>query len=141
MLVRLRRLKASAMRSILKRSPRGMRRERRKSIWKKLGDVKAFRPRFPSQPAGGATRGTLNVVPSALRHTLGGPKVTPGIKGEEVAPPTDGRPVEELKSRRVASPVMTLNGLPEEYSMMGETVKSAMRCLKKPSPDFAPAYL
>ena len=109
------------------------------SAWKKVGDVKAFRPRFPLQPAGGATRGTLNVVPSLLRHTLGGPKVTPGIKGEEVAPPTEGRPVEVLKSRRVFSPVMTLNGLPEEYSMMGETVKSATRCLKKPSPDLAPA--
>src|SRR5260370_6138639 len=107
MLVRLRRLNASAMRSILKRSPRGMRRERRISTWKKLGDVKAFRPRFPMQPAGGATRGTLNVVPSLLRHTLGAPKVAPGIKGEEVPPPTEGRPVEVLKSRRVLLPVMT----------------------------------
>jgi len=97
-----------------------MRRESRISIWKKLGDVKAFRPRFPSQPAGGATRGTLNVVPSLLRQTLGGAKVAPGIKGEDVAPPTDGRPVDVLKSRRVFSPVMTLNGLPDEYSMMGE---------------------
>src|ERR1700737_2352833 len=113
MLVRLRRLKASAMTSNLKRSPRGMRRERRISTWKKLGDVKAFRPRFPMQPAGGATRGTLNVEPSPLRHTLGGPKVTPGIKGEEVAPPTEGRPVDALKSRRGFSPAMTLNGLPE----------------------------
>src|SRR5882672_9481413 len=137
MLVRLRRLKASAMRSILKRSPRGMRRETRISTWKKLGDVKAFRPRFPLQPAGGATRGTLNVVPSLLRHTLGGPKVTPGIKDEVVPPPTEGRPVEVLKSRRVFSPVMTLNGLPDEYSMMGEKVKSAMKCLKKLSPDLA----
>src|SRR2546429_7729530 len=113
MLVRLRRLKASAITSTLKRSPRGMRRERRISIWKKVGDVKAFRPRFPLQPAGGATRGTLNVVPSLLRHTLGGPKDTPGIKGEEGAPPTEGRPVEVLKSRRGFSPLMTLNVLPE----------------------------
>jgi len=34
---------------------------------------------------------------------------------------------------------MTLNGLPDEYSMMGEKVKSAMRCSKKPSPDLARA--
>src|SRR5437899_2613761 len=129
MLVRLSRLKESAMRSTLKRSPRGMRRERRRSTWKKFGDVKALRPRFPLQPAGGATRGTLNVVPSPLRHTLGGPKVTPGINGEEVPPPREGRPVEVLKSRRVFSPVMTLNGLPDEYSMMGERVKLAMRYL------------
>src|SRR5438045_8493247 len=101
MLVRLSRLKESAMRSTLKRSPRGMRRERRKSTWKKFGDVKAFRPRFPLEPAGGATRGTLNVVPSRLRHTRGGPKVTPGIKGEEGAPPAEGRHVEVRKwSRR-----------------------------------------
>jgi len=26
---------------------------------------------------------------------------------------------------------MTLNGLPDEYSMMGEKVKSAMRCLEE----------
>src|SRR2546430_11387370 len=79
MLVRLKRLKASAMTSILKRSPRGMRRERRMSHWKKLGDVKRLRPRFPLQPAGGETSGTWNGVPSLLRHTLAGPKVTPGI--------------------------------------------------------------
>jgi len=85
-----------------------MRRERRISTWKKFGDVKAFRLRFPSQPAGGATKGTpgiatagtVNLVPSLLRHTSGGPKVTPGIEGEEVAPPTEGRPVDVLKSRR-----------------------------------------
>src|SRR5260370_41570609 len=116
-----------------------MRMEMGISTWKKFGDVKAFRPRFPSQPSGGAKTGTLKVVPSALRHRLGEPKVTPGIKGEEVAPPTEGRPVEVLKSRRVFSPVMTLNGLPDENSMIGETVKSATICLKKPSPDFVPA--
>src|SRR5260370_7555824 len=86
MFVRLRRLKASAMTSTLKRSPRGMRRERRISNWKKLGDVKRLRPRFPVQPAGGATRGTVNVVPSLLRQTLAGPKVSPGMKADDVAP-------------------------------------------------------
>src|SRR5712691_5214818 len=139
MLVRLRRLKASAITSILKRSPRGMRRERRISTWKKFGDVKRFRPRFPLQPAGGATRGTVNVVPSLLRQTLAGPKVTPGMKGDDVAPPTEGRACEAPKSRRVSVPVMTLKGRPEEYSMMGARVKLPMRCLKKPSPDLAPA--
>src|SRR5256712_11674247 len=100
MLVRLRRLKASAMTSILKRSPRGMRRERRISTWKKLGEVKRFRPRFPLQPAGGATRGTVNVVPSLLRQTLAGPKVTPGMNGELVAPPTEGRACDAPRSKR-----------------------------------------
>src|SRR5258708_18036715 len=98
MLVRLRRLKASAITSTLKRSPRGMRRERRISTWKKFGDVKAFRPRFPSQPPGGATKGTPglatagtpDVVPSPLGHTSVGPEVAAGIEGEEEAPPTEG---------------------------------------------------
>src|SRR5438045_9070951 len=110
MLVRLSRLKESAMRSTLKRSPRGMRRERRMSAWKKFGDVKAFRPRFPLQPAGGATRGTLNVVPSLLRHTLGGPKVTPGIKGEAVDPPTARRPVAAMEAGCGVSQVSAWNG-------------------------------
>src|SRR5258708_31988865 len=139
MLVRLKRLKASAMTSILKRSPRGMRRERRISHWKKLGDVKRLRPRFPLQPAGGETRGTWNVVPSLLRQTLAGPKVTPGMKDEVVPPPTEGRACDAPKSRRVSVPVMTLKGRPEENSTMGERVKSAARCLKKPSPNLAAA--
>src|SRR5258708_6099121 len=139
MFVRLKRLKASATTSILKRSPRGMRRERRISHWKKLGCVKRFRPRLPMQPAGGETRGTWNFVPSLLRQTLAGPKVTPGMKGEEVAPPTEGRACDAPKSRRVSVAVMTLKGRPEENSTIGDRVKSAMRCLKKPSPDLAPA--
>src|SRR5260370_19474803 len=138
MLVRLRRLKASAMTAILRRSPRGMRRERRMSNWKKLGEVKRLRPRFPMGLAGGASRGTVNVVPSLLRHTLAGPKVTPGMKGDDVAPPTEGRACDAPRSRRVSVPVITLKGRPEENSTMGEREKLAMRCLKKPSPDFAP---
>src|SRR5260370_634669 len=105
MFVRLRRLKASAMTSTSKRSPRGMRRERRISTWKKLGDVKRLRPRFPVQPAGGATRGTVNVVPSLLRQTLAGPKGTPGVKGDEGGPPTGGRAREAAKSSHVSRAV------------------------------------
>src|SRR2546427_5563270 len=137
MLVRLKRLKASAMTSILKRSPRGMRRERRMSHWKKLGDVKRLRPRFPLQPAGGETSGTWNGVPSLLRHTLAGPRVTPGMKGEVVPPPTEGRACDAPKSSRVSVPVMTLKGRPEENSTMGDRLKSPKRYLKKPSPCLA----
>jgi hypothetical protein len=32
---------------------------------------------------------------------------------------------------------MTLKGRPEENSTIGESVKSPMKCLKKPSPDLA----
>src|SRR5260370_22114223 len=118
MLVRLRRLKASAMTSTLKRSPRGMRRERRRSTWKKFGDVKASRPRFPMQPAGGETRGTVNDVPLLLRHTFAGPNGTPGMKGEGVAPTTAGRACDAPKSRRVSLPVMTLKGRPEDNAAL-----------------------
>src|SRR5260370_35559090 len=125
------------MTSTLKGSPRGMRRERRRSTWKKFGDVKASRPRFPMESAGGETGGTVNDVPLLLRHTFAGPKVTPGMKGEVVAPPTEGRACDAPKSRRVSGPVMTLKGRPEENSTMGEREKSAMRCLNKPSPALA----
>src|SRR6266404_9937246 len=69
MLVRLKRLKASAMTSSLKRSPRGIRRERRISHWKKLGSVKRFRPRLPLQPAPRVVKGgMLKVLPLFVRH-------------------------------------------------------------------------
>src|SRR5262249_52445660 len=57
---RLVRLKASAMTSSLKRSPRGKRRESRRSNWKKFGVVKALRPRSPLQPNGGGGPGSAD---------------------------------------------------------------------------------
>src|SRR5712672_3530060 len=141
MLVRVKRLKASAMTSILKRSPRGMRRESRISHSKKLGEVKALRPRFPLQPAPRVVKGgTLKVLPLFVRQLFATPKTTPGMKGDvvPVVPPTEGRACEAPRSRRVSVPVMTLYGRPEENSTSGDTVKSAMKCFKKPSPDLAP---
>src|SRR6267378_2017799 len=100
MFVRLKRLKESAIRSSLKRSPNGMRLETRKSHWKKLGDVKAFRPRLPLQPAGGeiigkpGIWGTANGFPLLSKHTSATPNVTPGVYLEVVPVPlarTDGR--------------------------------------------------
>src|SRR5581483_3442453 len=73
------------------------------------------------------------------RHALATPKVTPGMNGEVVVPPlpTDGRAWEAPRSRRVSSPVITLNGRPEETSTIGAKVKSPMKCFQAPSPDLA----
>src|ERR1700730_8976268 len=111
MLVRLKRLKESAIRSSWKRSPSGMRLERRMSHWKKLGEVKRLRPRLPSQPAGGemvgkpgiGTGGTAKGFPLLSKHIFATPKVTPGMKGEVVAPPTEGRACEAPRSSRVSA--------------------------------------
>src|SRR5579859_75347 len=139
MLVRLKRLKASAMMSNFSRSPSGIRRESRISHSKKLGMTKRLRPRLPSHPAGGATSGTVNEAPLLSRQVLAGTKTTPGMNVEAVpAVPlgaTEGRACEAPRSKRVSSPVMTLYGLPEENSTMGESVKSPKKRLKAPSPD------
>src|SRR5207249_3040782 len=134
--VRLKRLNESAMRSSLNRSPSGMRLDTRKSHWKKLGIVKRFRPRLPSQPAGaGSTPVDGKGEPSFARQTLAGPKVTPGMYFSEVVPvplaTMEGRAWEAPRSRRVSWPVMTLNGRPEENSIIGETVKPSMKYFAK----------
>src|SRR5258707_9013777 len=122
MLVRLNRLKASAMRSRRNRSPKLIPLEMRRSNWKNPGDVKASRPSVPKQPNGaaGETKGCLELV----RQTVGRPKLAPGMNGEVVAPPRSGRTPCELNNKRRSSPVMTLNGLPDETSTSGANVKS-----------------
>src|SRR5215472_14445045 len=60
----------------------------------------------------------------------------------EVVPPappaaTEGRAWDAPRSRRVSSPVITLNGRPEESSTIGESVKSPKKRLKTLSPDLA----
>ena len=52
--------------------------------------------------------GTLKVVNELVRHTLAGAKEKPGMNGEVVPPPTEGRACEAPKSSRVSSPVMML---------------------------------
>src|SRR6266568_659659 len=141
MFTRLKRLKASAMMSNFSRSPSGKRRERRISHWKKLGMTKRSRPRLPVQPAGGATSGTVKLAPLLSWQTLAGTNTTPGMN-VEVVPVVplgamEGRACDAPKSKRVSSPVMTLNGRPEENSTMGESVKSPKKCFKAPSPDLA----
>lgn len=131
-LVWLKRLKASAMRSRRKRSPKLMPLETRRSNWKNPGDVKASRPRVPKQPNGaaGETKGCLELV----RQTVGRPKLAPGMNGEAVAPPRSGRTPSELNNKRRSSPVMTLKGLPEETSTSGARVKSLKKLCANESP-------
>src|SRR5208282_5571027 len=54
-----------------------------------------------------------------------------------VPPEMEGRAWDAPRSRRVSSPLMTLKGLPEETSMIGDRVKSAIRCFQKLSPPLA----
>src|SRR5262249_28506438 len=105
-LVRLSKLKASAIRSNRNRSPSAKRRETRRSQVKKPGSVNALRPKLPLQPAGGATPGTLKGERSFARQTLATPKVTAGMNGEVVVPPlpTEGRACDAPRSSRVSSP-------------------------------------
>ena len=135
-LVRLKRLKPSAIRSSFRRSPKGICLDRRRSTSKKPGPTKALRPRLPSQPKGGVKGGTENVEPLLVRQILAGAKCTPGIKGEVVPPleTTDGRAWEAPRSKRVSVPVRTLNGRPEETSMIGASVKFPMKCFHGLSP-------
>src|SRR5260370_5198376 len=112
MLRRLKRLKPSAMRSKRTRSPMGIDLETRRSTWKKPGVVKRLRPRLPSQPAGGETPGIAKEEPVLARHVAATPKGTPGMNGEVVAPPIDGRACGGARSRGVSGPVMTLKGRP-----------------------------
>src|SRR5713101_6572549 len=74
-LVWLKRLKASAMRSRRKRSPKLMPLETRRWNWQNPGDVKPSRPRVPKQTNGaaGEVKGCLALV----RQTVGRPKVAP----------------------------------------------------------------
>ena len=126
------------MMSNLTRSPKGMAFERRISHWKKLGMRKRSRPRLPTQPAGGAMNGTVKALPLLVKQTFAGTKTTPGMNVEVVPLPLavmEGRAWDAPRSRRVSSPVMTLNGRPEENSTMGESVKSPKKRLKNPSPD------
>src|ERR1051326_731263 len=108
MLVRLKRLKPSAMRSKRKRSPKRRLLETRRSTSKKPGPVKVLRPRLPSQPCDGETPGMEKAEPSLARQTLAGMKLTPEINGEVVPEPTEGRAWEAPRSRRVSWPVRTL---------------------------------
>ena len=96
-----------------------------------------MRSDFPDQIMMVAGTRMAKAEPLFVRQTFASPNVTPGRKGDIVAPPTDGRACEAPRSRRVSSAVMTLNGLPEENSTMGESVKSPMKCWKNPSPDLA----
>src|SRR5882724_12054898 len=139
MLVRLNRLKASAIRSSLRRSPSETRRPSRISQVKNPEVLKRLRPRLPVQPSGGVTPGTMVVkgLPPLSTQTFAGPKVAPGMNGDWALPPTDGRSWEALRSRRVSPATMMLKGRPEETSTMGERLKSPIRYLKKPSPDLA----
>jgi len=79
--------------------------------------------------------GTVKGFPPLSKQIFATPKVTPGMKGEDVPPPTEGRACEAPKSRRVSVAVMTLKGRPEENSMIGESVNPLMKCLKKLSLD------
>src|SRR5947208_6157480 len=75
-----------------------------------------------------------------IKQTFEGTKTTPGMNVEVVPLPLavmEGRAWEAPRSSRVSSPVMTLNGRPEENSTMGESVKSPKKCFKAPSPDLA----
>src|SRR5580692_272355 len=76
-LVRLNRLKASAMRSRRKRSPKLMPFETRRSNWKNPGDVNLSRPSVPKQPKGGATPVTEKGCLALVRQTVGRPKLAP----------------------------------------------------------------
>src|ERR1700674_1848721 len=101
--------------------------------------VNLLRPRSPVQPSGGVIPGTVKGWPALVRQTVGGPKTTPGIKGEVVAPGApaterEGRIWDAPRSRRVSSPVMTLKGLPEESSTSGARVKSLKKLCTKESP-------
>src|ERR1700736_6990516 len=111
-----------------------MRFDTRISHSKNPGLVKRLRPRLPPQPASGLMPGTLKVVKELVRHTFAGEKEKPGMNGEVVPPPTEGRACEAPKSRRVSVPVMTLKGRPEETSPMGTMVMPPRKCRAKPSP-------
>jgi hypothetical protein len=80
-------------------------------------------------------------LPLPFKHTFAGTKTTPGMNAEVVPvvplAATEGRACDAPRSSRVSSPVMTLNGRPEESSTIGESVKSPTKCLKIPSPDLA----
>src|ERR1700687_584975 len=81
--------------------------------------------------------GTVKSAPEFVLHEVAVVKVKPGMNGEEVAPPTEGRACEAPRSRRASLPVMTLNGLPEETSMSGATVKPLASHFNVPSPRVA----
>src|SRR5260370_1338405 len=96
MLVRLRRLKASARTSIFRRSPRGMRGERRISTWKKVGEVKRV-----VHGIGGLQVGEAAVLRLERRLQVGRvvDGMGPGVAGEQLK--AFGETLGEIKGQRV----------------------------------------
>src|SRR5271155_931880 len=108
-------LKPSAITCRFTRSVIGICLAMRKSIWKKPGWLKALRPRSPVQPVGGTGTVALGGITEPLlpKQFVGMMNSALWMKGEVVAAgnpagtavpagSTDGRPVEEPKSRFVS---------------------------------------
>src|SRR5579864_4816824 len=135
-------LNISAIRSMLKRSPKKMRLETRMSSKTVHGVTPALRPRLPSScsrvgvvPVGLVALGRKPRIQGSWNCPLGEYfelYVVPHAGSTNVF----GRPVSEESCRLSPLPVMMLNGRPDETSITGANVQSLISFLPKLPPSF-----